>query len=248
MIFRLTLLALAAAALPSAALAQGTAKPLPVPMASSEAGPRWAALTASQQTALRPLQAEWASIDADRKSKWLAVAARFPTMAPTDQQRLQDRMAEWARLTPAERGRARQNYQALRNVRPEERQALWDAYRQLPPEARTELAQRPSAAARPVPPADAKVQAAGKRNLVPPSTQQVAGKTATPTMIQARPGATTTLVTKPGAPPAHSQPGLPKIAATQGFVNPSTLLPRRGPQGAAAAAPAASSSVHDAAQ
>jgi hypothetical protein len=35
-------------------------------------------------------------------------------------------------------------------------------------------------------------------------------------------------------PPAHQQTGLPKIAATPGFVDPVTLLPRRGPQGAAA--------------
>jgi hypothetical protein len=36
-------------------------------------------------------------------------------------------------------------------------------------------------------------------------------------------------------PPASIQHGLPKIAATPGFVDPATLLPRRGPQGAAVA-------------
>jgi len=212
----------------------------PVPTsAEAEASPKWSALTPAQQSALRPLQAEWPKLDATRKAKWLVVAGRFPTLPEADRKRLQDRMAEWARMSPAERGRARQNYQALRTIRPEDQRALWDAYQALPAETRRELARQP-VAAKPVPGADAKVQAAGKRNIVPPTTQQVAGRPATPTLIQARPGATTTLVTKRPSPPPHNQPGLPKIAATQGFVDPSTLLPSRGPQGAAAVVPAAS--------
>ena len=59
-----------------------------------------------------------------------------------------------------------------------------------------------------------------------------------PSVVPARPGATTTTVTTPAAPPLHHQPGLPKIAATPGFVDPATLLPQRGPQGAAVRAPA----------
>ena len=68
-------------------------------------------------------------------------------------------------------------------------------------------------------------------------------KPVSPTVVQAKPGASTTLVSKTPAPPLHHQAGLPKIAATDGFVNPSTLLPSRGPQGAAAiAAPASAAS------
>jgi len=62
----------------------------------------------------------------------------------------------------------------------------------------------------------------------------------TPSMIQAPTGATTTLISKRADPPAHQQTGLPKISGTPAFVNPSTLLPQRGPQGAAVIAPAAS--------
>jgi hypothetical protein len=54
-----------------------------------------------------------------------------------------------------------------------------------------------------------------------------------PTVIQAKPGATTTTLTTPAKPPLHHQPGLPKIVATPAFVDPTTLLPRRGPQAAA---------------
>jgi hypothetical protein len=59
--------------------------------------------------------------------------------------------------------------------------------------------------------------------------------------VQAKPGATTTLMSQRALPPAHHQPGLPKIAATEGFVDHSTLLPQRGPQGAAVRAEPASS-------
>lgn len=52
-------------------------------------------------------------------------------------------------------------------------------------------------------------------------------------IVQARPGATTRSMATPPSPPLHQQSGLPLIAATPGFVDPATLLPQRGPQGAA---------------
>jgi hypothetical protein len=51
--------------------------------------------------------------------------------------------------------------------------------------------------------------------------------------VQRGAGATTNLVSKPPAPPLHQQAGLPKVAATPGFVDNATLLPQRGAQGAA---------------
>jgi hypothetical protein len=59
-------------------------------------------------------------------------------------------------------------------------------------------------------------------------------------VVQAQPGATTTLITKRPVPPTHQQTGLPKIAATPEFVDKATLLPQRGPQGAATRSAAAS--------
>jgi len=56
-----------------------------------------------------------------------------------------------------------------------------------------------------------------------------------PTIVQAKPGATTTLMTRRAEPPAHQKPGQPKIAAKPDQVNSQTLLPQRGPQATAAA-------------
>ena len=207
-----------------------------------ETGPAWNDLPASQQAALAPLKQHWAGIDSNRKTKWLVVSQRFPAMPAAERERVQARMAEWATLTPTERGKARQSFQELRNLHPDDRQALWEAYRALPDEQKRELAQRAKPPARAAEPASG---ATPKRNLSvsPPPT---VAKVVAPTVVQARPGATTTLLTKAPSPPAHHQPGLPKITATEGFVNPATLLPNRGPQGAAAHASAASTSAESA--
>jgi hypothetical protein len=189
------------------------------------------------------LEREWSSIDEQRKQKWLEIAARYPAMPPAEQQRVSDRMAEWVKLSPAQRGQARMNYQEARQLTKEERQARWKAYQALSPEQRNRLAARaaPATGARngeasrkaaPVP-RDA-VQA--KSNLVPNTSYAAPPRAVGPTVVQAQPGATTSLISKRPTPPAHQQPGLPKIAASPGFVDKSTLLPQRGAQGAAAAA------------
>jgi hypothetical protein len=74
---------------------------------------------------------------------------------------------------------------------------------------------------------------ATKRNVVRTAAgDQV--KPVAPLVVQAQPGATTTNLSTRSPRPSHSQPGTPKIAATPGYVDPATLLPKRGAQGAAA--------------
>jgi hypothetical protein len=210
----------------------------------SEQGPAWSTLSESQRRALQPLQAEWPRIDADRKKKWLEVAARLPTMSPEEQSRVRIRMAEWAQMTPAERGRARLQFQELRGLTSTDREERWRAYQSLPVDQRRALADK----AAPLAPTGTAVAApprpsAGldvKNNSVPMFQQAQRAKPVGPTVVQPRPGATTSLVNKQSQVPAHQQAGMPKIAATKGFVDPTTLLPKRGPQGAAVATAAPS--------
>jgi hypothetical protein len=69
-----------------------------------------------------------------------------------------------------------------------------------------------------------------KNNMVTaPSTATVA-KTVAPTVVQAKPGASTTLISKTADPPPHAQVGQPKIAAGRDQVDRSTLLPQPMPQ------------------
>ena len=217
------------------------------PTTTVRPGPAWQMLSPLERAALSPLQRDWPTIDTNRKKKWLEVANMFPDMPQAERDRVQQRMAEWARLTPAERGRARQQFQETRQFSPQDRQQQWDAYQALPEQTKQELAQRAKPVVAPKAAAlapDARGQAAsaqGKRNIVG-SSGPVVAKSVGPTVVQAKPGATTTLLTKGPTPPAHQQPGLPKIAATEGFVNPATLLPQRGPQGAAVRSAAAAAS------
>lgn len=201
-------------------------------------GPPWQSLTVQQRAALAPLQADWNRIDADRKAKWLDIARRYPRLPADEQQRLHARMADWTRLSPSERARARLNFQETKQMATQDRRAQWQAYQALPESERKALAQRArpeSARAAPAAASPAaRVPAEAKRNIVGnPSLAARPPKSVAPTVVQAAPGATTTLVTRQAAPPPHQQTGMPKIAATPGFVDRTTLLPKRGPQGAA---------------
>lgn len=204
---------------------------------ASANGGSWNGLTAPQKQILAPLQKDWPSLDAQRRQKWLEVASRFNSLPTEEQARVKERMVEWSRMSPAQRTRARLVFQEARQLPADERQARWEAYRSLSPEARLALAQRANPAAKPAS-APARAETAGanpaaKRNVVQTAAAQPP-KAVAPTVVQARPGATTSPMATRATPPLHHQAGLPKIAATPTFVDQATLLPRRGPQGAAA--------------
>lgn len=202
-----------------------------------EQGVHWAELNPSQQNSLRPLQQEWATLDLRQKEKWLALASRFQKLPPEERARIQTRMSEWARLGTKERAQARQNYQEARQLPREDREARWKAYQALSPEERQQLAERAAAGKR------AGVRGGGAGNGRSVEADYAARpRPIGPVVVQAAPGATTTLLTRSPTPPGHQQTGMPRIAATPGFVDKATLLPQRGPQGAAVrAAPAATS-------
>jgi len=172
-------------------------------------------------------------------------------MPDDERNRIQARMTEWAAMSPQQRGQVRLNFQEAKQVAPAaDRRAQWEAYQALPAEQKRQLAARavppaPSAASRAgngTPRADRNA-AQAKSNIVPNPAFAAPPKPVGPTVVQARPGATTTLISKVPAPPKHQQTGLPKIAATPEFVDKNTLLPQRGPQGAATRSAAASATV-----
>jgi Protein of unknown function (DUF3106) len=184
------------------------------------------------------MEADWAGMESTRKAKWLEVAARFPSMPAEEQQRIQQRMVDWARLTPAERGRARLSFQESKQIPREEKQARWEAYQALPEGERLALVQRGKGADR-APAAHAPASTApgaSKPGLpVASAASNPRLRPVAPTMVQAKPGATTTPMTHTAMPPAHQHLGQPKIAAKASEVDRTTLLPRSGPQAAASA-------------
>lgn len=230
-----------AAAVP--AQAQSSASSAAQKASPSTEGVAWSGLTPAQRQALSPLERDWNGIDASRKTKWLDIAARMPKMPADEQKRLQERMTEWARLSPAERGRARLSFQEAKQLSPAQRQARWEAYQALPDTERKALAARAaSRASAPSTSASSSLALTTKQSSQPPKPTRPVVQSVAPTLVQAKPGATTTLIGKGATPPAHQMAGQPKIAAKPGQVDRATLLPKAAAT-AAPPRPAASQAV-----
>jgi len=241
--------AASAAALPVAAEAPASSPlPRPAPVAfkaqSPTAGlphaatpllppPNWVGLNAAQKTALAPLEKDWDKLDEFRKGKWLEVAARYASLPAAEQARLQERMHDWARLSPAERQRARVGFQVAQQVKPDERQAKWEAYQALSPEERQALAEKAQkkqarkTTELPAPTLDINgVQT--KSNRVPTAAKLALGKSVAPSVVQAKSGASTVLINQTrNQPPAHQQAGQTKVFADPSLVDSKTLLPKK---------------------
>jgi len=201
---------------------------------------RWSRLSAAEQTILAPLKDDWFDLTKDQRLKWFDLAQRFPSLQPDEQQRIQARMADWARMSSAERGAARLNFQEIRQLSARERMERWEAYQGLDAQERKHLAERGQATALTAP---ASRRSDNPSSPVPKSSEAVTEALAgvTPparsvgaTVVQAPLGATTVLVSR--VPVAASPAAGPKIAATSDFVDRATLLPQPRPSRAAPAA------------
>jgi hypothetical protein len=213
----------------------------------------WQALSPSQKKVLQPLAPHWQVMDRTSREKWLNVANRFDRLSPPERLRVQERMDQWAKLPAQQRGEARLRFQQTRQISPDERQRKWAAYQALSAEDRHDLTRQAERKAKPVflsnnavGPREARQAYTAKQraradtspqksNMVPNAAPGMASARTVvrPAIVRASTGATTSLVNQRPNPALHQQTGLPKIAATKGFVDPVTLLPRKGAQGAA---------------
>lgn len=215
----------------------------------------WQNLSPAQRKALAPLASQWPGMPASSQEKWVQVARRFDRLSPQEQARIQERMTRWAALPADQRGEARLRFQQSRQLPADQRQQKWEAYQALPEEDRLGLSRQAQRRAKPVllpdavpGPREAGQAYSARRTPSPaaaPSKSNVVPNTMTathprptvvaPAVVKPAKGATTNLVTRTPSPPLHQQVGLPKISASKGFVDPVTLLPRTGAQGAAMA-------------
>jgi hypothetical protein len=143
-----------------------------------------------------------------------------------------------SRMSPAERGRARLQFQEARQLAPGDRQERWEAYQALPADQRQALARK----AQPSSPKTAGAPAGATRRP-PRQCRTRSASVVTRATVDARAPGRPHRGAGPGRrhdlpgdrsrrnAAGHHQAGLPKIAATPGFVDQSTLLPKRGPQG-----------------
>lgn len=107
--------------------------------------PLWSDLSPAEQTALRPLAANWDAMGIGQKRKWQNVAMDFDKLPAAQQTKMHTRMTEWTALSPKQRADARINFaenrQLTDGLTPEQRKAQWQAYQQLSPEEKRKLAE-----------------------------------------------------------------------------------------------------------
>ena len=134
-------LALALGSGAAAVFAQNTvaANPGKSPVALAEASPKWSELNTEQQTTLAPLEHLWSGLEENRKRKWLAIAKTFPSLSPQAQATAQERMKEWAALSPTQRSQARLNFAQSQQLNPDEKKAKWEAFQALNDEEKQKL-------------------------------------------------------------------------------------------------------------
>lgn len=192
--------------------------------------PQWQALSRTQRLALAPLERDWNGLDDTSKSKWLETVPRFFALPADEQVRVHERMRAWARLSPAQRQQARYAYHVALQIKADDRQAKWEAYQALPPEKRRELAEKAAdkMVKQPIKPGSGeRLGAQAKSNVIPAVPKLSPAKPVSPSVLQAKPGATTILITQAKAPPpAHQQAGQTKIFADPDLVDSKTLLPK----------------------
>lgn len=144
---RITVILIATATALPLAYATGSALPVSnntsavkatLPQAATK--PLWTELSAAQKLALSPLAGEWDRLPELSKKKWLEIAARYNSMKPDEQARLQERMRDWVKLTPEQRMAARENYAKSTQLPAEKKSAQWQQYQQLSDEEKKRLA------------------------------------------------------------------------------------------------------------
>ena len=106
--------------------------------------PAWQDLTVQQQTALRPLAANWATLPEASKRKWLAVSKNYNSLAVPEQVKMHSRMTEWVALSQRQRSEARLQYARTKQLSPQEKAATWQAYQALSLEEKQKLAAKAS--------------------------------------------------------------------------------------------------------
>jgi hypothetical protein len=215
---------------PASAPAAKPQAPVLPPVSALAPAPSWQSLTRAQRELLAPLASDWDTLAPTQRSKWLSATPRLARLSAPELARLHERMRDWAHLTPSERANARASFQVAKQVDAEQRQAKWEAYQALPPEKRQELAEkaeaRRKAQAKATGPNPRPMAAAPKSNIVPAAPKLVTPIPVTGSLIQAKPGATTVLITRGLAQPSHHAAGESKVVADPSLVDPKTLLPK----------------------
>ncbi len=140
--------------------------------------PQWQELSTQQQLILAPLASEWDQFSETRKEKWLVISNKYVAMPPSEQQRMQERMRDWIKLTPKQRQVVRKNYAQTRKMTPAQKYAQWEKYQHLSEDQKKKLAE--TKITKTVPPLHHKQEKAGRTARLASPTPPALSKTVSP--------------------------------------------------------------------
>ena len=127
---------------PAATTVPSAAQPTPSKVARKpDTKPTWTELNPAQQHALAPLAGEWNKMTIGSKEKWLVIGNKFASMNQAEQDRMQERMRDWVKLTPAQRRSVRESYTRAKKLDADKKSAQWKEYQQLSEEQKKKLSQ-----------------------------------------------------------------------------------------------------------
>jgi hypothetical protein len=102
--------------------------------------PSWSSLSVSQKETLSTLQEDWITLSGEQRTKWVQLANRYEKLPEAERERLKSRMSDWAKLSTNDRRVARANFIKSLDIPNEKKSEAWEAYQQLTPEEKKQLA------------------------------------------------------------------------------------------------------------
>lgn len=179
-----------------APLVSTSAASTPAAPSPSVTSKRWQNLTHKQKQALSPLGAQWDSLTAQQRKKWLTISDTFLQLTDEEQMTMHGRMSEWAGLSAKERSAARFNFNSTLSLSIEDKRAQWKAYQSLPERDKQQLSSGPKPPAK----SAARTTLPANNRLMSPPTLPVNTPKAIPRVAPSQPIDPQTLLPKLARP------------------------------------------------
>lgn len=89
----------------------------------------WNSIGSAEKSVLAPLSGQWGALPKEERTHLLEAAKHYPKMSPAEQDKFRARLPEWGKLDPAARKAARENYDKIKNLSPEQQKKVMEKLR-----------------------------------------------------------------------------------------------------------------------
>ena len=74
----------------------------------------WSQLSSEERRVLGPVAQDWERMPGFQQKRLISSARRYPSLQPIQKERFEERIRDWAAMTPEQRRAARETFQGLR--------------------------------------------------------------------------------------------------------------------------------------